>query len=123
MYSRQNADSRTSRGIRIPSNYGGSAFSADSVQDTPAADNGVPPQNTDAIEANARSEPVEQNPETDKNADSVVPSGLSRLFGKGVSSGGIGFEELLILGLVFLISQNDTKDDLAFLLLLLLFIR
>ena len=37
--------------------------------------------------------------------------------------GGIGLEELLILGLVFLISQNYEKDDLAFLLLMLLFIR
>ena len=48
-------------------------------------------------------------------------TGLFRMFGG--ASGGIGLEELLILGLALLISQNDTKDDLAFLLLLLVFIK
>ena len=119
MYSRQNADARSARGLRIPSNYSGNAFftEADERQAEPET-------------ADARDEPEKRVSIDDEQAvtasaqtkGNAVPSGISQLFGKG-QSGGIGFEELLILGLVFLISQNDTKDDLAFLLLLLLFIR
>jgi len=38
-------------------------------------------------------------------------------------SGGIGMEELLIIGVILLLSQSETKDDLILLLLLLLFIQ
>ena len=104
--------------LNLPRNYSGNAFFTD-----------VEERQAEPEPADARDKPAERvsvaEPTVTVNAQpkgDAVPSGISQLFGKG-SSGGIGFEELLILGLVFLISQNDTKDDLAFLLLLLLFIR
>ena len=118
MYSRQNADARSSRGLRIPSNYSGNAFFTD-VEERQAEPEPADARDEPEKSASADEQAVTASAQTKGNA---VPSGISQLFGKG-SSGGIGFEELLILGLVFLISQNDTKDDLAFLLLLLLFIR
>ncbi len=47
---------------------------------------------------------------------------LGRFFNRSKGLG-IGFEELLIIGLILLLSQSETKDDLIFLLLLLLFIQ
>ena len=115
MYSRQNAAGRTSTPWQIPKNYSGNAFSP------------PPDPSVDTVEA----ETVEEtrNNTTPSSSDAPVfgeieqkhsPFGLSR---KG---GGIGLEELLILGLALLISQSDEGDgnnDLAFLLLLLLFIQ
>lgn len=119
MYVRQSADGRRQRGLNIPANYSGSAFSSISEQpeqsEPPANDSSeiADTQNTDAEVKTAALPLPAQGKETE--------AGLFRLFGSG--TGGIGFEELLILGLVFLISQNDVKDDLAFLLLLLLFVK
>ena len=42
---------------------------------------------------------------------------IGNLFG-----GGIGFEELLIIGLIFLIAQSENNEDIIVLLALLLFI-
>ncbi len=118
MYVRQTADGRRQRGLNIPANYSGSAFSPINEQPIPSvADTS---ENTDAPEKEAIEEPVTAVSLPAEPKDNVG-AGLFRLFGSG--SGGIGFEELLILGLVFLISQNDVKDDLAFLLLLLLFVK
>lgn len=122
MYARHTPDDRYSNGIRIPSNYSGNAF-----RET----NGTPPpvpaedaaeesfdENTDATEASA---PRREEGTDRAQALPVFNSGVGGLFKKG--GGGIGLEELLILGLILLISQNDTKDDLAFLLMILLFIQ
>ncbi len=117
MYARQNADSRPSRGLRIPSNYSGNAFSAEAQTPRESDEAQQVPED---INETQKEEPPREAASPSEEPTAAV--GLSRLFGKG-ASGGIGFEELLILGLIFLISQNDTKDDLAFLLLLLLFIK
>ncbi len=120
MYARQNTDSRTSRGFRIPGNYSGNAFSSETEEIYPAKEDN---NSTDTIE-NIQAEPSDKSAQNDAMSDTnAVAAGISRLFGKSSASGGIGFEELLILGVIFLISQNETKDDLAFLLLLLLFIK
>lgn len=118
MYARQTADGRRQRGLNIPANYSGSAFSPINEQPLPSVTD--TPENTDVPEKEASAEPVAAV-SLPVEAKDNVSAGLFRLFGSG--TGGIGFEELLILGLVFLISQNDVKDDLAFLLLLLLFVK
>ena len=120
MYARQNSDSRPQKNINIPLNYSGNAFFRS--HETGAA---PPPL-----------EPSEEiNTEGSREGAEVKTSGLpvfcekegkdsSGLFGLlGGGSRGIGFEELLILGLIFLISQNDSRDDLSLLLLLLLFVK
>lgn len=125
MYARQPQSERydrDSRGLRVPGNYSGNAFrdyqrdmhAADEDNDKIAADN-----TSDSAEDEATAK-ASSTSDYDKGSQKSVPVGLGRLMGGG---GGIGLEELLILGLVFLISQNDEKDDLAFLLLMLLFIR
>ncbi len=108
MYARQMPDGRYRGGVSIPKNYSGNAFrepsmTSEDIDDTP-------------IEEAVKEEVQKAAP-----AIASVPSHspLQNL----MRGGGIGLEELLILGLVFLISQNDTKDDLTFLLLMLLFIQ
>ncbi|MBQ8849698.1 MAG: hypothetical protein IJ011_05140 [Clostridia bacterium] len=122
MYARQTASGRSARGMNIPANYSGNAFASDTdeaIQNAPEySEHDIPSVNEeDTAEV---SEPVSAK-EIKENEKRTESAGLFQFFGG--SSGGIGLEELLILGLVILISQNDTKDDLAFLLLILLFIR
>ena len=121
MYARQNSDSRPQKNINIPLNYSGNAFFRS--HDTEAA---PPPPSEPTEEINA-----EVSCESSEVKTSELPvfcekegkdsGGLFGLLGGG--SRGIGFEELLILGLIFLISQNDSRDDLSLLLLLLLFVK
>ena len=115
MYSRQ-GDVRHTNRVNIPANYGGSFFA-------PSADVGLPspeekPEETPAASSESQETltPVGAAPTKEEH-----PTGLFGLFGKG--NGGVGYEELLILGLALLISRNEAKDDLAFLLLLLLFVN
>ena len=115
MYARQTSNTKVPRNMNLPPNYGGSAFyeppvgnMRDSEQDELTPE---PPEATQSEELHA-------------NADHERESRSVGLFhGFGSTSGGIGLEELLILGLALLISQNDVKDDLALLLLLLVFIK
>ena len=120
MYSRQTTDGRHSRSLSIPANYSGSAFRGNEADDTNIET--VPNIYDDVPTAeNGESAPVSAPVTARTDRREHESAGIFRLFGG--SSGGIGFEELLILGLIFLISQNDSGDDLAFLLLLLLFIK
>ena len=115
MYSRQN---RPSGNWQVPKNYSGNVFS---------------PSQGDDIFANT-DESISQDQDVHDDSGSSPASAVSfepkekksGLFGLSRKGGGIGFEELLILGLVLLISQSDegeSNNDLAFLLLLLLFIQ
>ena len=118
MYARQTANARASKDLKLPPNYGGSAFynlSADSAQEPEQEVLSSDQQESDLSAELPTSAAVN---EKESKSESV---GL--FHGFGGSSGGIGLEELLILGLALIISQNDTKDDLALLLLLLVFIK
>lgn len=103
-------------GVRLPENYGGSAFSD------------APP-----IEAEAEPTPIDEtSTAADEKSDApaketaaLLPSSgfrlrLGSLFGKNSS---IGTEELLIIALILLLSDNDGNDDLVLFLILLFFIR
>ena len=116
MYSRQTADSRRSRNLSIPVNYSGNAFREDTADDPSE----TVTESESSCDPKAVAEPSQAVAIVEREHHEGG-TGPFRLFGS--SSGGIGLEELLILGLVFLISQNDAKDDLSFLLLLLLFIK
>ena len=118
MYTRQTANARTPKMLKVPPNYGGSTFY--NITDTSVED---------PDRATAETEPQEYTAPSEIRAEDVAAATMTEspragLFhGFGGSSGGIGLEELLILGLALLISQNDVGDDLAFLLLLLVFIK
>ena len=111
MYARQTPRPSSAREISLPGNYGGTAFRHDVFPDEEA-----PSVNEECNEA----EEIHV-PDTHHTERSVTPCISSHLFPK---NGGIGLEELLILGIILLISQNSENDDnISLLLLLLLFIR
>ena len=118
MYARQSADGRGTKGMKVPPNYGGSAFSGITPPPALTQVDSFEEEERKTVADDSRSLPTGNTSAELRECES---GGLFRFFGG--ESGGIGLEELLILGLVLLISQNDVKDDLAFLLLLLVFIK
>ncbi len=121
MYSRQNRNDRGDVQVELPRDYSGNAF-------TPFAPVREPIEACSQIEAKEEKCPErEESPcnsctpaecEKEKN-----PSfGLSGL--KGILGGNIGLEELLLLGVIFLIfTDNELRDnELLICLLLILFI-
>ena len=134
MYARPSPDGRMPRNVRIPRNYSGNAFRQESEEtsapvETREEDSSLSkPLPSESTAPQPQERAAEPPPPTEEaaRAGKLFPSpgfklDLGRLFGRE-RGGGIGFEELLILGLILLVSQSDTHDDLAFLLLLLLFI-
>ena len=136
------------RTIKLPENYSGNAFTEDFIRDnadTQKASEETPeleerkPWNSDSFSASEEKieeTKEEQNGEAD-NAESqkeseecsAVPKKRS-LFGNlgfgfdlGKLFGNFGFEELLIIGLIFLISQSEGNEDIILLLILLFFIN
>ena len=135
------------RGMRVPENYSGNAFrqAPHEISGEPPIRNNprmpAPERIVDPISSESESlaEPMEdvqsepqdlptEAPPTAEPATPVggkaLPFGLRLPFqglfrGSGIS---IGFEELLLIGLILLISQEGKNDDLVWLLLLLLFI-
>ena len=115
MYTRPH-NTRFASAVRIPAHYSGNAFAAD---DEPAVPN---PQASEAPPQTYA--PPAPKAESDSSTEtSIRPQtpkfGLSL---RGLFSGGIGSEELLILGMILLLLGNEGTDDLVLLLLLLLFI-
>ena len=110
-------------GIKIPENYSGSAFAE------PPPREAVREAATD-VEPSAES--IDRIAETDtavsstptlppKRERAASPLGFRFDLGR-IFSGGIGFEELLILAVILLVSQQEGQKDLIFLLLILLFV-
>ena len=110
MYARQPLDRRPPPPLRIPRNYSGNAF--------PPKEEPPPP-----VEEREEAEDILTAEDTSQKEEAPAEkeASLLRPFGrKDRLSSGIGSEELLILGLILLTSQNDAHDDLLPLLLLLL---
>ena len=100
--------------IRIPSNYGGSAFSSEEAPSRP--ENNV----IEAVAEETELQSEEQEVKSSKDA----PASLFKGFNPSSLLGGrIGTEELLILAVILLIADSDGSGDIIWLLLLLLFIK
>ena len=123
MYNSRPRVRRFTSEIEVPENYSGNAF-----REEPERENAVEKpvfDGADSIEAdNAVKEtaPVLSLGSDKKKGESASQKGgfgfdLSRFFG-----GGIGYEELLILGLILLVAQNEGNEDILLLLVLLLFV-
>ena len=118
MYSRQSSPRQHTSAWQIPRNYSGNAFSSSDGEifdSSPQAEKS--PEQQEAASHTEPSAAASARVETERKGN---------LFGLSRQGGGIGIEELLILGLVLLISGSDEgegNNDLAFLLLLLLFIQ
>lgn len=123
MYARQGPQGRFPRGIHIPQNYSGNAFRSSEKEEHDTKDsNETEEEIKEDIALKEDTEPKEAS----APAGQLIRSpGFKLDLGRFFHSerGGIGFEELLIIGLIFLISQGESSDDLIFLLLLLLFIK
>ena len=124
MYSRY-PNYRFNREIKVPENYSGVAFaseiqdidSAPSEQSTPPPESEPPTSSDDSVSAAV----LRQDPSKCEKRQRSAPFGfrfdIGRLF-----SGGFGFEELLILALILLVSQNGAQDDIILFLAILLFV-
>lgn len=130
MYSR--FQDRASRPIRVPENYGGCAFSASpkAARDLPPTPQPEPPTHSDAppFPSHAPSSPASEPPQeapahTPLEETSVVSAPqspprppLSLPFTHGWS-----FDELLLLGVMILLSRNEEESDVLPFFALLLF--
>lgn len=133
MYSRY-PNYRFGSGVRVPENYSGNAFGAktDEIEDgeyrsvpeyieESAAEHGgdAPPSREDGELSSAEPEGESVEASATKRRGFSLPSfrfGSEKLFGS------FGFEELLIIALIFLVSAGEKDDDIILFLALLLFV-
>lgn len=139
MYSRQNRNGQGDVSVELPRDYSGNAFSSFSRNQEPMPRARMPFEPRPDREEECREKGEERKcPEPEKedheckeecrpehddcHSQNSLLSGLSGL--KGLFGGNIGLEELLLLGVIFLIfSDNDLRDnELLICLLLILFI-
>ena len=116
--------------MRIPINYGGSAFSEQESVGGEPSDN--PSAEAELNDSGATAEEISSyNSDNNTAYDSTTteerrdtPASILKNLTSGSFLGSrIGSEELLILALVFLLSDADADNDIIWLLLLLLFIK
>lgn len=109
MYSRfpKNSD----RPIRLPEHYSGCAFTECEEKETP------PP-------LPISQEPPHEDKKTPMEAPRL-PLGVASIFTRALpfSSGGLNFEELLLIGLIILLARTEQESDVILWLALLLFCK
>lgn len=114
-------------GIKIPENYSGNAFngetderfadsSVEKDEEVPSTQNAPQSEALASVEESAPSA-LSHRGERRRSAPFGFNFDLGRLF-----SGGFGFEELLIIAVILLVSQNEAQRDLVLLLAILLFV-
>ena len=134
MYARQPPEGHFSRTVRVPRNYSGNAFRNEEALSEKGALNTTqheaetvsePPFSAVSLPLDETTLPKEEATLSAPTGKGISPPGFRLDLGRFLrrDKEGFGFEELLIIGLIFLLSQSETKDDLVFLLLLLLFIQ
>ena len=126
---------RYPRNLQIPVNYGGNAFSE---KENSAEEESFTEKENDTEEAFAKKEnepstvsddygkseeSTKDTEEAEQKSEAAPTSLFQSLTSKSLFGGRIGSEELLILALVFLLSDTDSDNDIIWLLLLLLFIK
>lgn len=140
MYSKDIYSPRRSPYVKPPKNYGGTTFSESpptpppepdepAAQDrAPTALSQEPSDDTQSADAADISVPPEEVPTAASESPRPAPprgilaSLIPPFFGEsdGIS---IGFEELLLVGLMFLVSQGERDTDTLLMLMLLLFYK
>ncbi len=124
MYSRQNRNPRAEVSVDLPRDYSGSAFYPFPSSIEQSLRNPTVNQREDEREEvceEKREEECEKSVEV--CSEPCPPKGILQGL-SGLLGGSIGLEELLLLGVIFLIfSDNDLRDnELLICLLLILFI-
>lgn len=138
MYTRS-PQGRFPRDMRVPKNYAGNAFRPPLseqergepifIENTDDAENlSTAEEQKNSLEKQSNESKEAEKKDEKKDAKQAglfsfpkFDLGLSKLFSRGGIN--IGFEELLILGLILLIASEGKGDDLILLLILLLFIQ
>ena len=124
--------------VKVPKNYSGNAFGDSFLRENTEPQDVIDRMNDkkDLPEENTLKETdckkdASETLEAEREIEecSVAPKKKSLFgnvgFGFDLSKlfGGFGFEELLILGLIFLMMQNEGNEDIILLLILLFFIN
>ena len=122
MYNSRPRVSRFTSEFEVPQNYSGNAFREETPTDVSHEifDDSAAEEDKSAAESvETLSRDVHETPEKKKGLFGGAGFGfdIGRLF-----SGGIGYEELLILGLILLVAQCEESEDILLLLVLLLFV-
>lgn len=97
--------------IRVPSNYGGSAFSEIKEEQQ----NEKEPE---VIASTLPDPPPKEEPAVAEASLKMQNKGIGSILG-----GKIGGEELLLLALIWLLADTDNGNEVVWLLLLLLFVK
>ena len=110
------------KNINLPPNYRGNAFQ-DKTEEQPnhseEKEESISTEQTkETYEAVA---PISNEPALLSQKDSSTEAGLFKQ--NSFLGGKIGSEELLLLAVIFLISDSEGSDDILWLLILLLFIK
>ncbi len=122
MYSKANY--RDKNDIIIPENYRGNAFSgrivAEEMPELPTTEDASAPITEETTVTVDEPKPVSTKPASPSFLSALLPPKVSNP--SGLLSN-IGLEEMLIVGVLILLSQSDTDDDILLLLFLLLFYK
>lgn len=124
MYSRQNRNPRAEVSVDLPRDYSGSAFYPfPSSIEQPLRNPTVNQREDEREEVCEEKREEECEKSVEVCSDPCPPKGILQGL-SGLLGGSIGLEELLLLGVIFLIfSDNDLRDnELLICLLLILFI-
>ena len=127
---------RYSNSFAVPENYSGSAFRGDIATDLKPelkeTEDSFAENEAESVEQSFDDEPVQEPESVDTMAKQESPLHISKKpfasrlgFGFNVGKlfgGSFGIEELLLIGLILLISQSENNEDIIALLVLLLFI-
>ena len=120
---------RYPRDMRVPINYSGNAFlesksNNEDKEPIELAASSAPQNDAEQETEHHESSPDLLTEAANNEAEASAPTSIFKGFGSNSLFGGrIGSEELLILALVFLLSDADIDSDIIWLLLLLLFIK
>ena len=120
MYSRQNRNPRADVSVELPRDYSGSAFSSFQNLVPEPPDECHEPEHKEECPEEEKSDQQRECALCEQNSPkNSLLGGLS-----GILGGNIGLEELLLLGVIFLIFSDDSVRDneLLICLLLILFI-
>lgn len=124
MYSRQNRNPRAEVSVDLPRDYSGSAFYPfPSSIEQPLRNQTVNQREDEREEVCEEKREEECEKSVEVCSEPCPPKGILQGL-SGLLGGSIGLEELLLLGVIFLIfSDNDLRDnELLICLLLILFI-
>ena len=123
MYNSRPRVSRFTSEFEVPQNYSGNAFREENFEENFKEETVVSEEHS--VEKN-----VEESVPSSSDKVCEPPTKKKGLFGGAgfgfdmgrLFSGGIGYEELLIIGLILLVAQNEGNEDILLLLVLLLFV-